>query len=847
MREVRRDIAGEVYEEFIEFKTKIDELQAGGINTINPDEIEEKKEEYEGKLRKFAEYFQACESAGIIYIYHDNDSFHVDDIVIEIKAYIDTCRNLEYVEDYEEESSPDNNIHHATISIMQAFGCKGNVDGVCHGISNMGMQASLLGADGISSFDDRMEFMMEIVSDAREVAEGNSEIRDKAKIDAKNAVEIEKANAHKVGVKVKPAKEKMLYDKAYDVAIIKAYLNSPVFIESVRSEKKLQDLLRSSEIFAQSVDLYFDPETYARDREFSGLFEENNKPKSQESDKILLLLQPKQLDETGGISVIKSNNESGHITRYFENHEKLESYLEAIMLNLRNKGVKESVSFLLSSGDHTITIGFHPDQEMYSFINSSYSKTFDNEYDLALHIAQAFAPGNIKPENLTPIILELSAYVSTKDEEVKKVIHESLNREMPIPDKAINSNSNAFRDQRSGTSLLDMAAHCDDIKTVNMLLNKGIDVNAKTKKGNTALMLAVSGQSIKSFDALIKHGASVNVLNKKNNSVLHCSAYEGNIEITKKLLHQSRQHLNTKNKVGFTPLHIAAISNHVEVVEVLLKAGAKIDIQDNDGNTPLHRAIMNNQPEMVGFLIDQGADVEIENKENQTALMLMLKDNEMLCVFQTKMIDQICELIKGNNIDDLGSILNYFEEIGFEIDLNAHPTKIPLKYAVEGNNEDIKNLLIKNGAKEVSQIRQENLSLFRDMLRKDQSELNAIVEAAGSSHYKFFESIINNLTKDDEIDIKKIEELIPLCLERRARVTTDKSPMREWVVGIVRILKENQNGNMNNSGFEKSVKEKMNNFPAIYAKYRDFKENEAKQSKQFTNDKETMQEQTKRI
>ena len=44
---------------------------------------------------------------------------------------------------------------------------------------------------------------------------------------------------------------------------------------------------------------------------------------------------------------------------------------------------------------------------------------------------------------------------------------------------------------------------------------------------------------------------------------------------------------------GETPLHWAAKSGHEKVVEVLLKAGAKIEAKDKDGMTPLHLAATN--------------------------------------------------------------------------------------------------------------------------------------------------------------------------------------------------------------------------------------------------------------
>ncbi len=57
----------------------------------------------------------------------------------------------------------------------------------------------------------------------------------------------------------------------------------------------------------------------------------------------------------------------------------------------------------------------------------------------------------------------------------------------------------------------------------------------------------------------------------------------------------------------FTPLHIAAICGHKEIVEVLLQKGARLDVADSQGSTALTEAIMHRNKEMVKFLLEAGA------------------------------------------------------------------------------------------------------------------------------------------------------------------------------------------------------------------------------------------------
>lgn len=47
---------------------------------------------------------------------------------------------------------------------------------------------------------------------------------------------------------------------------------------------------------------------------------------------------------------------------------------------------------------------------------------------------------------------------------------------------------------------------------------------------------------------------------------------------------------NQRDVIGNTALHLAACTNHTEMVTLLLKAGTDINAIDNSGRTPLHLA-----------------------------------------------------------------------------------------------------------------------------------------------------------------------------------------------------------------------------------------------------------------
>lgn len=72
--------------------------------------------------------------------------------------------------------------------------------------------------------------------------------------------------------------------------------------------------------------------------------------------------------------------------------------------------------------------------------------------------------------------------------------------------------------------------------------------------------------------------------------------------------------------VGLTPLMYAAQGGYVEACQVLLKAGACVNSEDEDGMRPLHFAATSGCPETCQTLLHGGADPAARDDEGRTAL-----------------------------------------------------------------------------------------------------------------------------------------------------------------------------------------------------------------------------------
>jgi ankyrin repeat protein len=87
---------------------------------------------------------------------------------------------------------------------------------------------------------------------------------------------------------------------------------------------------------------------------------------------------------------------------------------------------------------------------------------------------------------------------------------------------------------------------------------------------------------------------------------LHTSASLGDMQDVEYIIEKSE--VNACSMNGSTPLLLASIKGHVQVMKLLLKHGAKTDVKTHSGNTPLLVACMYGHNEAVQLLLENGAN-----------------------------------------------------------------------------------------------------------------------------------------------------------------------------------------------------------------------------------------------
>ena len=75
--------------------------------------------------------------------------------------------------------------------------------------------------------------------------------------------------------------------------------------------------------------------------------------------------------------------------------------------------------------------------------------------------------------------------------------------------------------------------------------------------------------------------------------------------------------MEAEDNFRWTALHHACHGGHLEIVDILLEAGANINAVCLSGGTPLNRAIESSRVELVQYLLEKGIKLHTENRKGQ--------------------------------------------------------------------------------------------------------------------------------------------------------------------------------------------------------------------------------------
>lgn len=215
----------------------------------------------------------------------------------------------------------------------------------------------------------------------------------------------------------------------------------------------------------------------------------------------------------------------------------------------------------------------------------------------------------------------------------------------------------------------------------------------------TILHLAAQSGRTDLVASLLNLGAYINA---HQCSPLYIATEYNQVEVVKLLLKEGA--VIEMNGDKGTPLHAAAKAGNEELVSLLVQYGAHVDKPDGRGATPFHCAAENGHLGVALFLIQKGADVRRTNDLNETAL------------HRTRSL-KIAELLLTS--DDI------------DVDAKDQRGRTALHSAAEYGSEGVALALIKAGAK-INELDGGGLAALHHAIRCGKDRLVSVLIGLGA-------------------------------------------------------------------------------------------------------------------
>ncbi|XP_043094768.1 ankyrin-1a isoform X18 [Puntigrus tetrazona] len=320
----------------------------------------------------------------------------------------------------------------------------------------------------------------------------------------------------------------------------------------------------------------------------------------------------------------------------------------------------------------------------------------------------------------------------------------------------VNYGANVNAQSQKGFTPLYMAAQENHLEVVKFLLDNGANQTIPTEDGFTPLAVALQQGHENVVALLINHGTK----GKVRLPALHIAARnddtrtaavllqnDPNPDVLSKQISRTISEESCDIRTGFTPLHIAAHYENLNVAQLLLNRGADVNFTPKNGITPLHIASRRGNVIMVRLLLDRGAKIDAKTKDELTPLHCAARNGHVRIIeilldqgapIQAKTkngLSPIHMAAQGDHLDCIRQLLQYNAEID-DITLD-HLT--PLHVAAHCGHHRVAKVLLDKGAKPNTRALngftplhiacKKNHMRVMDLLLKHSASLEAVTES----------------------------------------------------------------------------------------------------------------------
>ena len=272
--------------------------------------------------------------------------------------------------------------------------------------------------------------------------------------------------------------------------------------------------------------------------------------------------------------------------------------------------------------------------------------------------------------------------------------------------KSVCSNVAFVPHSRKGINNRDCPAMWEDPAVCQVLIDAGADIETKDDMGRSPLHWACRSGALAVAKILVKAGAGVCVADNNEDTCLILAVAYGHTETVRYLVCLPEINMNHENDDGYTAV-LAAAGRGGEVMQVLIDAGADIEVKNYDDRSPLLLASQCGNLRVVAMLVKAGADVCVTDNKGNTCLSLAAYNGHtetvrtLLCMPEVDVNQSNCRsdtplhLAVLQNYPDVSKLLI---DAGADIEAMNCTGRTPLHCACSAGALGIVQMLVEAGA-----------------------------------------------------------------------------------------------------------------------------------------------------
>ena len=257
--------------------------------------------------------------------------------------------------------------------------------------------------------------------------------------------------------------------------------------------------------------------------------------------------------------------------------------------------------------------------------------------------------------------------------------------------------------------------------------------------------MAVANGSLRSAELLWSWGANAEKPDRDGNLPIHLATEKENVEMLQFLVIRAKVNIEAIRKDLKTSLQMACFDNLEQSCEALINLGADKNVQSGDGEarSPLHIATLKNHANIVKMLILNGAKVNLRNLNRETPMMLAVRhgtfetarmlakqgnaDVELYCNKGKRVIHHA---IEGQSVPCLKLVA---EDCNASLDFADDNKELPFHLAARLGNVDIGRILMAKQKDLVDQVNTEGETALHIAAKHGNFEFVKMLIEMGSS------------------------------------------------------------------------------------------------------------------